>query len=268
MKKILNWIIIIMLLVTYRVNAAEYKLMELIPINTGGNITITTDHFKYIDIKYKDNIISFGSIRNISDAKRPVTLTIGLFDKEKKNIGTINYCSSADDTSTLKDIELDTDQGVTYQLQVNKTYLASNKSFKDIKYFSILSDNINCNTGNALEYVGEKVDKIGQVKNNTLNSSEKLLIYILLFIGGVGLFVFLNNFAFSTKYENIDGDDVRNGYKKYNKKLARQREYEAIINPPKPKPVKKEKSDKVIMEEESEKAKENTDSSDLHNFYK
>ena len=270
MKRIIKLLLIGLLLVTYQVNAAEFKAMELIPVNEKSNATVTTDHFKYIDINYNknNNNISFGTIRNISSEKRFITVTIGLFDSKSENIGTINYCAKDENENGLAGAELDINQGISYTISVDRTYLAKNKNFNNIKYISILSDNINCNTGNALEYVGQKVDKIGQAKNNTLNNSEKLFVKILILIGGVGLFVFIYNYIFSTKYQNIDGEDVREDYNKLNEKLARQREYDAINNPPKPKPVKKNKSDKVIAEEQLEKSKENTNSSDLHNFYK
>ena len=260
MKKVLCLLIVFMGLITFNVNAAEYKELELIPVNSGGNITVTTNYFKYINIKYNNNKISFGTIRNISSEDKAVTVSIGFFDEKKINIGTVNYCS--------KDNNLAPKQGIVYAIDFDKDILAPGKTTKDIKYMAIISDNINCNVGNSQEYVGDRIEEIGQPKNNTLSDSEKRLINLLLVIGGVGLFIFVYNYLFSNKYKNFDGEDVRQNYNYINKKLARKREYDAINNPPQPKPRKQEKSDKVIAEEKLEKSKENTDSSDLHNFYK
>ena len=65
----------------------------------------------------------------------------------------------------------------------------------------------------------------------------------------------------------MDGNDVRQGYKTYNKELKDQREYELRINPPKPKEVKKVKTDEVIRQEEEAKNEKNSNT-DLHNLYK
>ena len=63
----------------------------------------------------------------------------------------------------------------------------------------------------------------------------------------------------------MDGNDVRQGYKQYNKELKDEREREARIHPPAPKEVVREKTDEVLDQEESAKNEQQTD---LHNLYK
>ena len=101
MKRIIMFItILVITLVSQNVYAANYNIKELIPVN--AHTTIGTNNFRYIDFYYNDNemeadglknnFIIFSKIKNVSDEKRAVTVSIGLFDKDKKNIGTINYC--------------------------------------------------------------------------------------------------------------------------------------------------------------------------------
>ena len=86
-------------------------------------------------------------------------------------------------------------------------------------------------------------------------------------VGVVLLLLFLYNFMFTNAYQNMDGSDVRAGYRKYNKELKKERERELKKHPPvEPEPVKV-KSDKVI-EQEKQAQNEDKSGTDLHNLYK
>ena len=216
----------------------------------------------------KNNFIIFSKIKNVSDEKKAVTVSIGLFDKDKKNIGTINYCSSKDKTSVVAGTELNPDEEKSYVIEVNKKYLADKKTVKDIEYISILSDNPNCTIGSSLDFVGQTVDEIGQIKNTGLSDDAELLIKILTGIGVVTIIIFVYNFMFSTRYKNFNGEDVRQEYSYINKELEAKRKYDSIHNPTPPKEVKEVKTQEVKAQEERENSNANKESSDLHNFYK
>ena len=156
MKRIIMFItILVITLVSQNVYAANYNIKELIPVN--AHTTIGTNNFRYIDFYYNDNemeadglknnFIIFSKIKNVSDEKRAVTVSIGLFDKDKKNIGTINYCSSKDKTSVVAGTELNPDEEKSYVIEVNKKYLADKKTVKDLKYIIILRYNTKCTKG-------------------------------------------------------------------------------------------------------------------------
>lgn len=277
MKKIILFItILVITLVSQNVYAANYNIKELIPVNK--HTTIGTNNFRYIDFYYNDNemeadglknnFIIFSKIKNVSDEKKAVTVSIGLFDKDKKNIGTINYCSTKDKTSVVAGTELNPDEEKSYVIEVNKKYLADKKTVKDIEYISILSDNPNCTTGSSLDFVGQTVDEIGQIKNTGLSDDAELLIKILTGIGIVAIIIFVYNFMFSTRYKNFNGEDVRQEYSYINKELEAKRKYDAIHNPTPPKKVKEVKTQGVKAQEERENSNANKESSDLHNFYK
>lgn len=277
MKRIIMFItILVITLVSQNVYAANYNIKELIPVN--AHTTIGTNNFRYIDFYYNDNemeadglknnFIIFSKIKNVSDEKKAVTVSIGLFDKDKKNIGTINYCSSKDKTSVVAGTELNPDEEKSYVIEVNKKYLADKKTVKDIEYISILSDNPNCTTGSSLDFVGQTVDEIGQIKNTGLSDDAELLIKILTGIGIVVIIIFVYNFMFSTRYKNFNGEDVRQEYSYINKELEAKRKYDSIHNPTPPKEVKEVKTQEVKAQEERENSNANKESSDLHNFYK
>ena len=265
--------IIILLLLAIPVKAANYEIRELIPKDT--ETTIVTNIFSYRELYYdskkttdKKNYIIFKEIKNLSRDERPITISIGLFDKNKKNIGTINYCSTSAENTVIDQRKLKPQESTSFAIEVNKKYLTPKSKVKDIKYISILGDNKNCRiTGND-EYIGQKIEEIGMAKNNTLDSYAKLLIKILSIIGVFVLALFVYRFLFTRSFENFDGDNVRVGYRKWNKDQQRKREEELRKNPPKPKEIKKTKTDEVLKQEQIEAQNEHKDETDLHNLYK
>lgn len=256
MKKIVKILVILLLLVvTKNVYAANYKIKELIPLKI--KTTVVTKNFSYRKFQYNEGKIEFEGIKNLTDKDIPITISIGLFNKDKKNIGTINYC----------DYTIKSKEEATYEIDVTKDYLGKDYSISDIKYISVLGDNINCRTTGSDEYIGQTVEEIGYAKNSTIDSDTSLTIKILSIVGGVIFLIFIYNLLFTRTYENIDGSDVRQGYRRVNEDLKKEREEELRRNPPKPKEVKKVKTDEVLKQEE-EASKEDKSATDLHNLYK
>ena len=256
MKRLVKILIIVMtFFITKNVYAANYEIRELIPVDT--KTTIVTKNFSYRDFSYSNGSINFTSIKNLTDEKKKISISIGLFNENKKNIGTINYCDST----------LDSKQEKSHKIEVTNKYLGKDYEIKDIKYISVLGDNIKCRTTGYDEFIGQTVQEIGMAKNKTLDSKTELLIKILSIVFGVLFILFIYKLLFTKSYQNFDGSDIRQGYKKYNKELKEQREYEARVNPPAPKEVKKIKTDEVLMQEEKAK-NEDKSGTDLHNLYK
>lgn len=268
-------LVLLMIGFTTNVQAANYELMELIPVNK--ETTIVTKNFSYQNFYYNDNqleaealknnFIIFEKIKNISEEERPVSISIGLFDKDKLNIGIVNYCSTNDKYSAVAGTRLKPDEEMSYVIEVNERDLANDKSMNDIEYIAILSDNENCRIGGSKDFIGSKIEDIGLDKNTIIDDNTKLLIKILILIGGVGLVIFLYQFVFSSRFRNFNGSDVRQEYAYINKKLKKERE-ELSKNTPPPVEKPKEKRKEVLEQEAREALKENKEESDLHNFYK
>ena len=80
------------------------------------------------------------------------------------------------------------------------------------------------------------------------------------------LFVF--RFVFTNAYQNMDGTDTRQEYAYINKKLRKEREHELKVNPPKPKEVKKNKTDEQKEQEIIENEKAKNQDADIFDMYK
>jgi len=260
MKKIfLGLLILITIGIVIPVKAANYEFKELIPSNT--TTTIRGETFLYKGVSYNNGVIKFDSIKNNSKEEKALSVSIGLFDAKKKNIGTINFCS--------KDLLLNSkEEKSSFIIDVKGSNLEPGKTFKNIKYYSILGENETCRVDGSTDYLGQTVEEIGMAKNNTLNSSEMMVVNIFKYIAIVLLVFFLYRFLFTNAYRNMDGDDVRQEYAYINKELRKGREKELRENPPKPKEIKKDKSDKVVEQEKIQNEKDLRDDSDLHNMYK
>lgn len=152
MKKIRIVFLLLILFSIKEVRAANYQIKELIPVDTPT--TIVTDNFSYKNFYYNDNkmeaeslknnFIIFENIKNLTDKELPVSISIGLFDENKINIGTVNYCSTNDKYSVVNNTILQSEEEKNYVIEVNKKNLADKKTVNDIKYIAVLSDNINC----------------------------------------------------------------------------------------------------------------------------
>lgn len=267
-KKIFKLLLITITILQFAipVKADNYKMKELIPIDT--ETTIVTNRFSYKKFYYntkkkeeKKNAIVFTGIKNLTDEERPITISIALFNAEKKNIGTINYCT--------KEIKYNL-AGKTEEktvIEVTKEYLAPNSKADDVKFISVLSENLTCRTTGSQDFVGETIEEIKIGKNTELDSKTEFTINIYLIVGAILLIGFIYVFMFTNRFRNMDGEDIRIGYKQYNQELKDKREYEARVNPPQPKEVVKTKTDEVLAQEARENS-ENKSNTDLENMYK
>ena len=257
MKRIGLWIMIGMCILigsTPKVKAAHYEVRELIPIEV--ETTVVTSVFSYKNLMYFDGKVQFAGIKNLTHETHPVTISIGLFNKDKKNIGTINFCSA--DT-------LDGKEERAYVIRVGEEYLGTTSTIADIKYISILGDNDKCRTSGSTENLGQTVEEIGMAKNGQLDTKASLLVNVMIVLGVIVVGIFLYSALFTKSYQNMDGNQVRKGYNKINKKMRERRE--AILRntpPPAPQPIT-DKPEEIIQKEEQAKMGQETD---LHNLYK
>lgn len=267
-KKIFNLMLLVVTLLqfTIPVKADNYKIKELIPVDIKN--TIVTNRFSYKNFYYntknneeKKNAIVFTGIKNLTEEERPITISIALFNAEKKNIGTINYCTKE------KEYNLAGKTEEKYVIEVTKEYLAPNSKASDVKFISVLSENETCRTTGSQDFVGETIEEIKIGKNTEIDSKTEFTINIYLIVGGVLLIIFIYIFMFTNRFRNMDGEDIRIGYKQYNQELKDKREYEARVNPPQPKEVVKTKTDEVLAQEARENS-QNKSNTDLENMYK
>lgn len=265
MKKIITLITIlfITLITTTTVYAANYEIKELIPVGT--ETTIVTKYFSYRQFYYEktDNKIHFQSIKNISDTEMPVSISIGLFGKNKKNIGVLHYC----DVNS----KLGSNVEIPFSIEVTSEYLGEKFTKEDIKYIAVLEDNHTCKTDKSQNYIGQKAEDIGNFHGGELSDSTKLTIQVISIVAGVILVIFLYQFLFTNKFKNFDGNEVREVLKNYKNDTARANTFGkdshselpdglTLINRSKT----TEMADKEAEENEKSKRKEN----DLYDMYK
>lgn len=267
MKKIITLVILLITIISIKnVNAANYELKELIPV--GIKTTIVTKHFSYRQLYYDQatNEINFGSVKNIFDTELPLSISIGLFDEDKRNVGIIHYCEK-DNNLIAAGAE------IPFSVAVTSEYLGDKKTKDDIKYIAVLEDNYTCKTDKSQIYVGQKVDDIGSYYGGEMSDSSKLTIQIIIFVGSAILVIFLYQFLFTNKFKNMDGNEVREELKNYKNDSARANTFVvikdshseipdgiSIIN----KSKTSEMADKEAEENEKSKRKEN----DLYDMYK
>ena len=254
MKRIKIIIILVLLFFGVPVHAANYEIKELIPLKT--KTTIVTKRFSYKKFYYEDNKIVFDGIKNLTNDSIPISISVGLFNKDKKNIGTINYC----------DYTIKPKEEIEYVINVTKDYISDKYNLNDIKYIAVLSDNAQCRSDGNLEFVGQTVKEIGQAKNNTIDSKTQLFLNIMIGLGGVIFLLFIYKLLFTRSYQNIDGNDVRQGYERVNEDLKKEREEELRNNPPEPQEIKRDKPIEIL--EQEKEANEDKSNTDLHNLYK
>ena len=256
MKKTIKvLILIITLLLTINVYAANYQMNELIPINI--ETSIHTKNFSYKQFSYTDNSIVFKGIKNLTEEEKPISISIALFDKNRRNIGTINYCGA----------NLAGKSEINYTIDVTDKYLGEKSKLKDIKYIAVIGDNINCRISGYDEFIGQRIEEMKVGKNNTLDSQSELLIKIMSIIAIALVLLFLYKFLFTRSFQNFDGSDVRQGYKRVNEDLKKERE-EKEKNYVEPiKDNKNKKSEEIIKQEEQAK-NEDKANTELHNLYK
>lgn len=249
MKRMIRVLLVLIVCFSFKtVYAENYKLKELIPYNI--DTTIHTDNFSYKGIRFDEKGVHFNGIKNLTKDKLPISISVGLFDKKGINIGTINYCDSS----------LEGGQELSFLIKFGDGQLGNNKKIKDIKYISVLGDNINCRTQGSKDYLGQSVDKLGIIHNNKLDNQTEILLSILTVIAGVFLIFVVYKLIFTRAYRNVDGNEVRESYEELNRELKELREQEEKEEIEVLEPESKEEIE--ILEEEKE------EDTELHNLYK
>ena len=205
MKKIVLSLILLMTILTaIPVQAANYSIRELIPVDI--ETTVIGSKYSYQGVYYnankenadvnKRNYIIFRKIANISDEARPLSFSIALFGEDRKNIGTIHICEG----------NIEVKQGQPYEIEVTTEYLGKRENDKyqykpkDVKYISIIDENTTCRnkTGHD-EYIGQTVQEIGYKKNNQFDETSKRTFTIYIVVGAVILGLFLYAFMFTNQ---------------------------------------------------------------------
>lgn len=161
----------------FDVSASEHEIWDLIPIDTVSSVE--TEHFLYKDFYYKSSSdingytsIEFSSIENLSSKKMPVSISVGLFDSKKENIGVINYCSLADKSSSYSGTELSAGEKSAFSIKIKPDkYNSSDSDLSYVSYITIMDDNKYCKTGGATNFVGLDVEKM---KNGITNKQLEL----------------------------------------------------------------------------------------------
>ena len=278
MKKLLIGIIILISFLSLPVYAEDYDLYQLIPINKHANVE--TDHFIYKDFYYNDNEmqreslhnnhIIFKEIINKSDEVLPVTISIGFFDKDKKNIGTLNYCGTKEDI-TFAAKEIGPEATIPYSMVVMKTDLLDKKDLKDIAYIAVLGENRTCSTGKVAENGGRTVEEIreGNPTNKSsldLDSQTKNFLYAV--VGGIILLVLFFWFRSASTGGMTRDEVIREQYKLKHQQNLQNREPQPVQEPIPEKTVEEPKptQEETLLEEApKEEHQENTD---LMNLFK
>ena len=162
MKKILLFIFIILscILNVYAENIYEYS-------DINNSIDVSTDNFIYTNISYSNSIDSLGNhffninnIHNVSNRKVPISISIGMFDINRKNIGTIVYCSSSDYDSDYSGVLLNKNESRSVKISIKSKYFIEGKNINDLKGFSILNDNSNCDSAGFFKYKDLTIEEI------------------------------------------------------------------------------------------------------------
>ena len=220
MKKVL-FLCILFLSFTLNVEASEYGLYQLIPVNSDA--TVETENFVYSNFYYNDNEMQanalksnhviFSSIKNISKEERPISISIGVFDKDKKNIGIVNYCSSNEKYSLLP-TSIKSGEEMAYSVGVMSKHIVDGRNITEVKYIAVLGDNADCKMAGTSEGEGMTVEEMKESEGET--RIGKNTMYFMYAVGGVVGLVFI---VFILKFILTGGktreDVIREQYKKH-----------------------------------------------------
>ena len=253
-KKITKTILLLLLMLSWKnIQALSYKMKELIPIHS--TITMTTSNFCYKNMQFNKDTITFTGIKNLSEDESPISISIGLFGKNKKNIGTVYICD------TNKILKYKEEQ--EYIIHDISEYLMTNKTTKDIYYLSILSENKGCRTEGSKDYIGQKVEEIGKIKKNNITDDIKLFYKVLIVVGIIIIVPIIYKVFFMNSLKNINGNAVRDDYKNW-QEAKKDKEPKIIMKTN----LYKETKSKEILKQEKEAMEEEKNDTDLHNLYK
>ena len=263
MKKVLLGILIFICFIN--VNAKDYSVNELIPIDEKASVT--TDNFFYHDFYFNSKeisslinqrVIKFSGIKNLDNEERNISVTIGFFNENKENIGLYNYCSIKDNDS--KGL-LKQNEETNYSIYINNGLLSKKSNVNDIKYIAIMSENPNCNSGTNYDFVGKKIEYIEFEDKPAYDYTYikyclflLVLILIVLIIKFIFDYTINKNGRVTDKIYGISRDRRTN--EEVKDQYYKRREEENLKN-------KKVEKKPEIVDKSQEKGK-----TDLHNMYK
>ena len=185
MKKIITLLVLFITILSIKtVHAANYELKELIP--EGIKTTIVTKHFSYRQLYYDKttNKIHFTSVKNIYETSLPLSVSIALFDEDKRNVGIIHWCDKNNNVGAGVEIP--------FEIEVTSDYLGAEKTKEDIKYIAIMEDNFTCKTDKSQIYIGQRIDEIGKTYGGQVPDSLKLTMQVVAVVGSILLIIFAN----------------------------------------------------------------------------
>ncbi len=271
MKKIF---LILLLFVSFmNVEAKDYEVMELIPIDEKASVT--TDLFFYDNFYYDSseeqasylntNTIRFDKVKNLDSKDRDISVAIGFFNSNKDNIGIHNYCSSKDVKGSNYNDSLKQNEEKSLMIEIKNEDLNKNFKLSDIAYIAIMSDNPNCKNGNNYKFVGRKAGyfEYKDVEKPSLDVLNNIVIVVILLLLVLILkFIFDVTINKDSKFMNkLYGIEVdKRSNEEIKKEYFNRREQENIE---KKKEKEKGKEKEEIVDKSQEKG-----NTDLHNMYK
>lgn len=188
MKKIyLSFLFLLCFFLYQPVYARDGHTKELISIEEEGGVSIDTGDIYYYNVsfqtkQFKDKLdkIHFDLVRNQTEEERPYSVSILLFDENKKNIGFISYCSSRELDGDYALLKLKAGASSKLDIYLKKDYFVTGKGPSYLKYFSILDSNLDCKKYAVNKYEGLTIEEIlkGKVSSNYQERFPKLMEFL------------------------------------------------------------------------------------------
>lgn len=193
------------------VNAAEFSIDTLIPVNEEA--TVVSDTFIYSGIKFQNDSnnvvngkIKIDSITNNTSKRIPPSIEILLFDSNMKNIGYITYCASKDYGSDNSFVEISANSSLPFEFNVSSKYFGADEK-KDgevvadssqIAYYAVHGDNKYCQIGGYSKYLGFTIEEItgGGVYEREFKMSDWILYlpyFLIALVALIGYGLLLNS---------------------------------------------------------------------------
>ena len=147
------------------VQAEDYKVNTLIPVNTVASVE--TDKFDYKNFTYNSTVdekgnatIKFEAIQNNTLSKTAISINVLLFDENKKNIGFLTYCTDKDVSSDNAGFKIRANQVVPFTITVTQRYFVDGKLPKDVRYIAVRDENRYCQICGYSNYKGLTIEEI------------------------------------------------------------------------------------------------------------
>ncbi len=176
MNKLFKLFIVLIVFCSFLVDVNAVDSKKLVAVNE--SISVKTDTFSYNDISFvydpinNSSVFNFGSIVNNTDKSRHVSIDILLFDKNKKNIGFLTYCSKSDISSSFSQFKLKSNESSAFKIDVVDKYFVEGYKISDLSYYYVLDENVYCHVGGYSKYGGLTLEEI----NGGEISSKKSIV--------------------------------------------------------------------------------------------